>query len=140
MNVEIGTEAALFPEKEYINGIAIAVRDLLIIKVIRICDRCHTHSLHCSILSLHASNVIVHGPPWFHFEPPQLLDFDFDAGPDPDPALDFDAEPDTAFHSDSAPDLYPASRNDEDLDPQHCWELRSVSFLFTNGIYVSLLS
>jgi hypothetical protein len=25
MNVEIGTEAALFPEKEYINGIAIAV-------------------------------------------------------------------------------------------------------------------
>jgi hypothetical protein len=26
MNVEIGTEAALFPEKEYINGIAVAVR------------------------------------------------------------------------------------------------------------------
>ncbi len=25
MNVEIGAEAALFPEKEYINGIAIAV-------------------------------------------------------------------------------------------------------------------
>jgi hypothetical protein len=25
MNVEIGTEAALFPEKEYINGIAVAV-------------------------------------------------------------------------------------------------------------------
>jgi hypothetical protein len=26
MNVEIGPEAALFPEKEYINGIAVAVR------------------------------------------------------------------------------------------------------------------
>ncbi len=26
MNVEIGDEAALFPEKEYINGIAVAVR------------------------------------------------------------------------------------------------------------------
>ncbi len=25
MNVEIGTEAALFPEEEYINGIAVAV-------------------------------------------------------------------------------------------------------------------
>jgi hypothetical protein len=26
MNVEIGAEAALFPEKEFINGIAVAVR------------------------------------------------------------------------------------------------------------------
>jgi hypothetical protein len=26
MNVEIGTEAAQFPEKEYIKGIAVAVR------------------------------------------------------------------------------------------------------------------
>jgi hypothetical protein len=26
MNVKIGTEAALFPEKEYINGIFLAVR------------------------------------------------------------------------------------------------------------------
>jgi len=26
MNVEIGAEAALFPENEYINGIAVAVR------------------------------------------------------------------------------------------------------------------
>jgi hypothetical protein len=25
MNVEIGAEAAIFPEKEYINGIAVAV-------------------------------------------------------------------------------------------------------------------
>jgi hypothetical protein len=27
MNVEIGAEAALFPEKEYINGITVAVRE-----------------------------------------------------------------------------------------------------------------
>jgi hypothetical protein len=27
MNVEIRAEAALFPEKEYINGIAVAVHD-----------------------------------------------------------------------------------------------------------------
>jgi hypothetical protein len=27
MYVEIGAEAALFPEKEYINGIAVAVKD-----------------------------------------------------------------------------------------------------------------
>jgi hypothetical protein len=29
MNVEIGAEAALFPKKEYINGIAVAVQRLL---------------------------------------------------------------------------------------------------------------
>jgi|688.fasta_scaffold1393822_1 hypothetical protein len=28
MNVEIGAETALFPEKEYINGIAVAVQHL----------------------------------------------------------------------------------------------------------------
>ncbi len=28
MNVEIGAEAVLFPEKEYINGIAVAVYDV----------------------------------------------------------------------------------------------------------------
>ncbi len=27
MNVEIGAEATLFPEKEYINGIAVSVSD-----------------------------------------------------------------------------------------------------------------
>ncbi len=31
MNVEIGAEATLFPEKEYINGIAVAVRDTMIV-------------------------------------------------------------------------------------------------------------
>ncbi len=28
MNVEIGAEAALFPEKEYVNGVAVAVWQL----------------------------------------------------------------------------------------------------------------
>jgi hypothetical protein len=29
MNLEIGAEAALFPEKEYINGIAVAVYEVI---------------------------------------------------------------------------------------------------------------
>jgi hypothetical protein len=33
MNVEIGAEAALFPEKEYINGIAVAVLGLHCLKI-----------------------------------------------------------------------------------------------------------
>jgi hypothetical protein len=38
MNVEIGAEAALFPEKEYINGIAVAVHTLF-------CDAAITESI-----------------------------------------------------------------------------------------------
>ncbi len=34
MNIEIGAEAALFPEKEYINGIAVAVRGRYLIPLI----------------------------------------------------------------------------------------------------------
>ncbi len=34
MNVEIGAEAALFPEKEYINGIAVAVCAELILSAL----------------------------------------------------------------------------------------------------------
>jgi hypothetical protein len=30
MNVKIGTEAAQFPEKEYINGISVAVRNFVV--------------------------------------------------------------------------------------------------------------
>ncbi len=40
----------------------------------------------------------------------QLLNFGFDADPNPDP--------DAAFHSDADPDLAPASQNDADPDPQ----------------------
>jgi hypothetical protein len=35
MNVEIGAEAALFPEKEYINGIFVAVIDKQVTVVMR---------------------------------------------------------------------------------------------------------
>jgi hypothetical protein len=35
MKVEIGAEAALFPEKEYINGIAVAVLDRFVQNALR---------------------------------------------------------------------------------------------------------
>ncbi len=65
-----------------------------------------------SILGLHASIVSVNGPTSVHFEPPQLLYFDFDA----DPAFDFDTDPDPAFHSDD-----PTSKTEADSDqgPPH---------------------
>ncbi len=47
-------------------------------------------TVHGSILSLNASIVSFHGPPWLHCEPSQLLNFNLDA--DPDPAFDFDAD------------------------------------------------
>jgi hypothetical protein len=34
-----------------------------------------------SFLSLHASTMSVHESPWLHFEPPNLQNFDFNAGP-----------------------------------------------------------
>jgi hypothetical protein len=44
-------------------------------------------------LSLDDAFVSIHGPPWFHFEPPQLLNFVFDANPGPGPAFDFGLDP-----------------------------------------------
>jgi hypothetical protein len=38
MNVEIGADAALFPEKEYINGIAVAVQETVSSTGIQIAD------------------------------------------------------------------------------------------------------
>jgi hypothetical protein len=65
-------------------------------------------------LGLHAAIVSVNGPPLVHFEPQQLLYFDFEA----DPAFDFDTftDPDPDFHSDD-----PASKNyaNSDPDPPH---------------------
>ncbi len=52
-----------------------------------------------------------------HCELPQLLNFGFNA--DPDPSLDFDVNPDPTLHSDADPDPDPASQNDADPDPQH---------------------
>ncbi len=55
-----------------------------------------------------ASIESVQGPLELHFEPPQLLNFDFDANPDPDPAFDVDRQsnpiPNPSFHSDADPD------------------------------------
>jgi hypothetical protein len=51
--------------------------------------------------------VSVHGPPPLHFESLKLLNFDFNADPDPDPA----------FHSNADPDPYPAYHSNADLDP-----------------------
>jgi hypothetical protein len=45
MNVEIGTEAAQFPEKEYINGIFLAVYNVLLI--------CAPHSLYVVLLYIY---------------------------------------------------------------------------------------
>ncbi len=39
-----------------------------------------------------STSPFVSVPPWLHFEPPHLLNFDMDADPDPD--FDFDANPD----------------------------------------------
>jgi hypothetical protein len=64
------------------------------------------------MLSKQTSPVCV--SPWFHFEPPQLLNFNVDA--DPVPAFDFDMDPDSYFFSDADP----ASQNDADPDLQHC--------------------
>ncbi len=41
MNVEIGAEAPLFPEKEYIKGIFVAVISSQLYRRIRISDRVH---------------------------------------------------------------------------------------------------
>ncbi len=49
--------------------------------------------------------LVYYGPPWLHFEPQQLLNFDFDADPDP------------AFHPNA--DADPVSQNDADPDPQN---------------------
>ncbi len=39
----------------------------------------------------------------FHYEPPQLQNFDSDVFTDPDPTFYFNADPDPAFHSDADP-------------------------------------
>jgi hypothetical protein len=63
------------------------IRILLLIKVMGNSVRTGLKILHGSILSIYNTIVNVHGTP-FHSEPPQLLNFD----PDPDPAVDFDAD------------------------------------------------
>jgi hypothetical protein len=70
---------------------------LLLIKVMRICNNYSSlQTLQDSILRLQTSIVRVNGPPRLHFEPLKLLNFDFNANADPDPALHSNADPDPA--------------------------------------------
>jgi hypothetical protein len=51
MNVEIGAEAALFPEKEYIKGIFVAVLSLTDTNCyVAKCARAQRQRRHCTIL------------------------------------------------------------------------------------------
>ncbi len=48
MNVEIGAEAVLFPEKEYINGIAVAVYQFGMLSIqILLSFTSHSPDLYC---------------------------------------------------------------------------------------------
>ncbi len=72
---------------------------LLLIKVMRICDHCSSDhpGLH---FELHDFIVSVHGLPRLRFEAMKVLNFDFNADPDP------------AFHCNA--DQYPAPKNNAD--------------------------
>jgi hypothetical protein len=60
--------------------------------------------------------VSVYGHPWLVFEPLKLLQFDFNA--DPDPAFHSNTDPETAVHTNTDPD--PAFQTNADPDPQLC--------------------
>ncbi len=68
-------------------------------------------------MCLDASIVSVHGPPLRHFELLKLLNFDFNADPDP------------AFHSnaDLDPDLAAKNKADPDQHP-YCWSFLYQAF------------
>jgi hypothetical protein len=76
------------------------IRIRILIKVMIICDCWSTEG---SIFSLHGSIVCALCPPRLHFEPLELLNFDFNADPDP------------AFHSHAVP------------DPQPCYKPAEIS-------------
>jgi hypothetical protein len=67
--------------------------------------------------------------------PPLLLNFDFDAVSDPDPAFDFDVDPEPAFfsHRVANADMDPSSQNDAYPNPQHCFSLGTV-IVWTGGL------
>ncbi len=50
-------------------------------------DPYQRYSSTTGLQNLHDSIVSVHGPPWLLFEPPQLLDFEFDQDLEADPAF-----------------------------------------------------
>jgi hypothetical protein len=81
-------------------------------------DRYESAILPGSILSNRATIVNVLGLLWLHFEPLQILNFDFNFYPD------------SAFYSNADPDHHHrASQNDADPDPQLCFELRETIYL-----------
>jgi hypothetical protein len=80
----------------------------------------------------HASSVSVHDPPWLHFDPPQLLSFDFDADLHPDPAFDFNANPYPTFRSDADPDPNAVSDPQLNFLPMNC-----LSTVFTSPFRIS---
>jgi hypothetical protein len=53
-------------------------------------------------------------PPWLHFEPLKLLNFEFNTDPDVDPT----------FHSHADADMSPASQNNAGPDPLHWMNLK----------------
>jgi hypothetical protein len=62
MNVEIGAEAALFPEKEYINGIAVAVWGSQMVGlgrwVAKLVARLHATAALCVRIQTYLKNTI----------------------------------------------------------------------------------
>jgi hypothetical protein len=65
------------------------------------------------IVSFHASIVSVHNPSWPHVEPLKLLNFDFNADPDPDSAFHSaaDQDSDRAFQNNADPVSVPQPGN-----------------------------
>jgi hypothetical protein len=93
------------------------MRVRILVKVMRTSD-------YWSVLSLYASVVNIHGPPWLRFEPLQLLDFDY---ADPEPAFHSNADPDAACQKKAV--TLRASK-------EHYWSTSYVRHLVTLYIHI----
>ncbi len=67
MNVEIGAEAVLFPEKEYISGILLAVQFPAPFQILNLTPICQQRSL--AILKLFPLPLFTYTVPWPLFSP-----------------------------------------------------------------------
>jgi hypothetical protein len=72
-----------------------------------VCDHWFPQTLQSSVLILDVSNVSVHVPPSLHFESLKLMSLDFNADPDPGPALHSNADPAEASQNNADPDPQP---------------------------------
>ncbi len=79
-------------------------------------------SPHGSKLSLNVFTVSIYDPPLLHFQPSQLLNFDFKEGP----------YLDRAFHSDAFSNPDSATQKDADPDLQYCLFSHVSAPLFSN--------